>query len=175
MAAPCHPVSSGARGPRLAGERRRAGLRRGYQEKEENAGSMRLTTTTRGRVAVAGDEDEGGGACGSEAAEELRWSSGRGRARTRSASLRRCGRRGRQRRDGLDGAGDEEEGRSAGILQSRNTAKRRGGRSGGWWRWDEENEGRTMPPFIGAEEHRARRSGAWRRRRPIQKSDDCAH
>ena len=120
---------------------------------------MRLTTATRGRVAVAGDEDEGGGACGSEAAKELQWSSGRGKVRTRSTSLRRCGRRGRQRRDGLGGAGDEEEWRSAGILQSRNTTKRRGGRSGDWWRWNEENKGRTTPPFIGAEEHRASRSG----------------
>ena len=75
-------MSGGARGPRLAGERRRAGLRQGYWEKEENAGSTRLTTATRGCVAVAGDEDEGGGACGSEAAKELRWVSGEGEVRT---------------------------------------------------------------------------------------------
>ena len=55
---------------------------RGVQRLEGSAGVMVLTTVAEVREAVAGSEDEGGGACGSEAAKELRCDPGVEEART---------------------------------------------------------------------------------------------
>ena len=66
---------------------------------------MVLTVAAQGREAMAGDEDEGGGAVRSSTKEMLRGSSGKMDARTRLAVMRRCRRCRRRDRRELDGGG----------------------------------------------------------------------
>ena len=96
---------------------------------------MVLTQAAVGREAVAGDEDEGGGAVGLVAAMRLRRSPGEASARTGCAVTRRCRRcrsRGRSGGDGGARGGGGARWPATKIFKIRRVEERRGEVSGGF-------------------------------------------